>query len=311
MKNFTYRPALFFIILFFLSVSSAHSKNLYYVEIETSDVKYAGTDAHVNIIIEGSFMNSGAIRVDSDLDDFERGTTRTYQVESDYNVGEITGLYIDHDNGGHYDKGGPGWRIGTIQVWQNNYKNETKKTFKFDQWLSLKNEPYSLKAHRTIEKPIVAVSKINKQYLAKVAGCHEFQLSGTGEVISYNPEVSTTVMTEIGHSSINHMETSDVTSMSISASVSWGPLSGSASMGKEKASKIAKKVQEDINRVNTSVSKDVGNFKFKVPEGETWTIRRKIMQWVKTGKVEYGHIAFDVKEVMGEWTVYEKGSCEA
>jgi hypothetical protein len=73
----------------------------YTVIVKTGDVKHAGTDAKVHVILSGEERESAKIFLTpaSKKDSFERGSVDTFTISS-REVGNITRLRIGHDNTG-------------------------------------------------------------------------------------------------------------------------------------------------------------------------------------------------------------------
>lgn len=65
----------------------------YQVTVNTSDIRGAGTDANVYVTIYGSKGDSGELRLESSWNDFERGRSDKFVVES-ADVGEIQAVEV-------------------------------------------------------------------------------------------------------------------------------------------------------------------------------------------------------------------------
>ncbi|XP_059178108.1 lipoxygenase homology domain-containing protein 1-like [Physella acuta] len=83
----------------------------YEVTVKTGDVKYAGTDANVYIKIQGQKGKTKKLFMDDARNNFERGTTETFQLTAP-NTGPIKSICIGHDNSGP----GAGWFCEDVTV---------------------------------------------------------------------------------------------------------------------------------------------------------------------------------------------------
>uniref|UniRef100_A0A061SAF0 Lipoxygenase homology domain-containing protein 1 n=1 Tax=Tetraselmis sp. GSL018 TaxID=582737 RepID=A0A061SAF0_9CHLO len=81
------------------------------IEVHTSDVKGAGTDANVFIQLHGSRGEIGPVKLDTCPENFERGTIDTFHID-EQDIGQIQSLLIGHDNTGN----GPAWHVAKIKV---------------------------------------------------------------------------------------------------------------------------------------------------------------------------------------------------
>jgi hypothetical protein len=82
-------------------------------QVFTSDIRGAGTDANVTIILFGSnSIDTGKIKLDSNKNDFERGQEDIFYHEY-VDLGDITEVEIEHDNSGP----APGWHCQEVIVW--------------------------------------------------------------------------------------------------------------------------------------------------------------------------------------------------
>lgn len=83
----------------------------YQVTVRTGDVRYAGTDANVYIIIQGTKGKTKKLFMDDSRNNFERGMTEVFELNAS-NVGLVTRINIGHDNSGP----GAGWYCEDITV---------------------------------------------------------------------------------------------------------------------------------------------------------------------------------------------------
>ncbi|KAL0965208.1 hypothetical protein UPYG_G00278200 [Umbra pygmaea] len=107
----------------------------YIIQVKTSDVGAAGTDANVWVILFGECGDTGtlALKECQKSNKFERKQTDVFRFPDMFSLGELSKVRVWHDNSGP----APGWHLEYIDV-----KDETlDKTFRFpcDRWLA-KNE---------------------------------------------------------------------------------------------------------------------------------------------------------------------------
>ncbi|XP_078530890.1 lipoxygenase homology domain-containing protein 1 isoform X2 [Lissotriton helveticus] len=107
----------------------------YTINVKTSDVTGAGTDANVFLIIFGENGDTGtlALKQSDHSNKFERNQMDTFKFPDMLSLGDLCKVRVWHDNSGI----GPGWHLEFIDV-----KDDTiNKTFRFhcDRWLA-KNE---------------------------------------------------------------------------------------------------------------------------------------------------------------------------
>ncbi|KAK2819320.1 hypothetical protein Q5P01_024881 [Channa striata] len=104
----------------------------YFIQVKTSDISGAGTDANVWIIIFGENGDTGtlALKESSKSNKFERKQVDTFRFVDILSLGELSKVRIWHDNTGL----APGWHLEYVDV-----KDEIMdKTFRFpcDRWLT-------------------------------------------------------------------------------------------------------------------------------------------------------------------------------
>uniref|UniRef100_A0A672Z7J4 Lipoxygenase homology domains 1b n=1 Tax=Sphaeramia orbicularis TaxID=375764 RepID=A0A672Z7J4_9TELE len=110
-------------------------KTTYLLQVQTSDIASAGTDANVFVILFGEYGDTGTLplRDSTNRNKFERKGKDTFRFSDMLSLGELSKLRVWHDNKGP----GPGWHLEYIDV-----KDEAMdQTFRFpcDRWLA-KNE---------------------------------------------------------------------------------------------------------------------------------------------------------------------------
>ncbi|XP_029182740.2 sushi, von Willebrand factor type A, EGF and pentraxin domain-containing protein 1-like [Acropora millepora] len=135
----------------FLPLFSVAVEGKYYtVVVKTSDSKWAGTDAHVSIRVRGTTGNINNRELDSNTDDFERGSKDTFVIQ-DHDIGYVKGMYVSRNEAGLL----PNWKLDYIKIKVTgaadsifNYNNWvskhgwTKLTLTCDQGYEVNNEGY-------------------------------------------------------------------------------------------------------------------------------------------------------------------------
>jgi lipoxygenase homology domain-containing protein 1 len=88
--------------------------------VQTSDVKGAGTDSNVSLILHGTRegkalklpQTSGGFSLDNSHDNFERGKLDTFVLTKQLRLQEITRVVVGHDGWGLMDS----WHLKWIEV---------------------------------------------------------------------------------------------------------------------------------------------------------------------------------------------------
>ncbi|XP_074659812.1 lipoxygenase homology domain-containing protein 1-like [Tubulanus polymorphus] len=112
--------------------------------VVTSDVRSAGTDANVSIVLYGDKGKSDVIPITSKGDGFERGQTDKVKVESS-EVGIPYKLRVQHDNSGQY----AGWHLDKVSVFSRvieleNMSTQKRYTFKCGKWLAYDEDGHTI-----------------------------------------------------------------------------------------------------------------------------------------------------------------------
>ena len=95
-----------------LSLGKASHLTKYKIVVFTGQVKGAGTDANVTVVLYGDHGRSGPWRLDTRMhDDFERAQIDTFYVEAAF-LGELKAIKIGHDGAG----GSSSWYLETVVV---------------------------------------------------------------------------------------------------------------------------------------------------------------------------------------------------
>uniref|UniRef100_A0A8C4ZN74 Lipoxygenase homology PLAT domains 1 n=1 Tax=Gadus morhua TaxID=8049 RepID=A0A8C4ZN74_GADMO len=104
--------------------------NKYLVSVFTADMKGSGTDADVFINIFGEFGDTGERRLNSDKDNFERGTEDKFTIDSP-NLGRLRKITIGHNNRGS----SAGWFLDKVSV--DDMGNKEIYEFPVNQWFAM------------------------------------------------------------------------------------------------------------------------------------------------------------------------------
>ncbi|KAM9810394.1 lipoxygenase homology domain-containing protein 1-like [Neosynchiropus ocellatus] len=107
-------------------------KTTYIVQVQTSDIGGAGTDANVSLILFGEFGDTGtlALKESTNRNKFERKMKDVFRFPDMLSLGELSKVRVWHDNKGP----SPGWHLEYVEV-----KDEAMdQTFRFpcDRWLA-------------------------------------------------------------------------------------------------------------------------------------------------------------------------------
>ena len=98
------------------------------MRVFTSDVWGAGTDSDVSVVIVGEDGDTGAHRLDSSKNDFERNTIGNYFVNGP-NIGALTSLVVEMKAKGF----GPDWHLSHVEV--SNSATGEVAVFPYHDWI--------------------------------------------------------------------------------------------------------------------------------------------------------------------------------
>nr|XP_054587133.1 lipoxygenase homology domain-containing protein 1-like [Nothobranchius furzeri] len=104
--------------------------NKYAVSVFTADMKGSGTDADVFINIFGEFGDTGERRLDSDKNNFEKGTEDKFTFDAP-NLGKIRKITIGHNNKGS----SAGWFVEKVVL--DDMGNKVVYEFPIERWFAL------------------------------------------------------------------------------------------------------------------------------------------------------------------------------
>ena len=115
---------------FFKHYRKNANAGFYLVTVKTGNVENAGTDAGIFITFFGEKGASNECELDSSRDDFERGHTDRFVVETDTRVGTLRQILIRSNNSGKYAE----FYLESVTVWDI----EANKNYVFpaNQWLT-------------------------------------------------------------------------------------------------------------------------------------------------------------------------------
>ncbi|CAN9504554.1 unnamed protein product [Ophioblennius macclurei] len=104
--------------------------NKYIVSVFTADMKGSGTDADVFLNIFGENGDTGEKRLDSDKDNFERGSEDKFTIESP-NLGRLRKITIGHNNRGS----SAGWFLDKVVI--DDMGNKEVYEFPVNRWFAM------------------------------------------------------------------------------------------------------------------------------------------------------------------------------
>ncbi|KAM9307093.1 lipoxygenase homology domain-containing protein 1 [Pholidichthys leucotaenia] len=104
--------------------------NKYIVSVFTADMKGSGTDADVFLNIFGENGDTGERRLDSDKDNFERGSEDKFTIEAP-NLGRLRKITIGHNNRGS----SAGWFLDKVTI--DDMGNKEVYEFPVNRWFAM------------------------------------------------------------------------------------------------------------------------------------------------------------------------------
>ncbi len=118
----------------------------YEVQIHTSDLPGAGTDAGVFITLMGTQGHSAEILLESLKRDFERDAVDIFRLYGLQDLGSITGIRLRHDNHG----ASPGWHVDYALV--RRIQDGEAYLASFNRWLAVDEGDRAIEATRAASK---------------------------------------------------------------------------------------------------------------------------------------------------------------
>jgi len=142
----------------------------YEIQICTSDIRGAGTDATVSLRLYGSSRDSSWLRLDNgnNIDPFERGMTDTFKI-SCQNLGELKSCKIGHDSRGE----NPAWHLSHVKV--TDLSARRSWLFHADRWLDARRGDGA--ASVTLSPSQTGPQKSKSKYKVKL---HTGDMKGAG-----------------------------------------------------------------------------------------------------------------------------------
>eukprot|EP00047_Mylnosiga_fluctuans_P014195 m.36272 g.36272 ORF g.36272 m.36272 type:complete len:2392 (+) comp5381_c0_seq2:48-7223(+) len=171
------------------TLEAVEAKVPYEVQVQTSDVKGAGTDANVYVAVYGDKGKTDEIYLDNKTNNFERGQLDVFKIEIP-DIGTPYKLRVGHDNKGL----GAAWHLDNIVL--RNLATETHYTFVANRWLSKKDGDKQI----VVELPVTraeTIDKTGKRVLVKTkdAGLLTYQVAvKTGDVLGAGTDANVYVV---------------------------------------------------------------------------------------------------------------------
>ncbi|GFN87702.1 hypothetical protein PoB_001420800 [Plakobranchus ocellatus] len=133
--------------------------------VMTSDIKSAGTDANVHIVIYGDKGKTDDIPLDNKGDNFEKGQLDTFRFNS-VDVGKPYKMRVWHDNSGSF----AGWHLDKIEL--ESMEGKERFTFPCDRWLAEDEDDKEIVREipaeaASIKKPLPVVKYLVQVYTGK------------------------------------------------------------------------------------------------------------------------------------------------
>ena len=112
-------------------------RTTYRVDVRTSDVEHAGTDARVSLTIFGERGDTGPLELDTTEDNFKRAGSDSFTLVDAHNVGAISHVVLGHDES--QIMGDPSWHVAELRAF--NLKTGETVTFPADCWIGKTKPP--------------------------------------------------------------------------------------------------------------------------------------------------------------------------
>jgi hypothetical protein len=117
-----------------ITIREDNLREKYHVTVTTSDILHAGTDATIYVRLYGEENKQSSLqRIGNQANDFERGTTQTFLLRCDFDLGDVEKIYIEQDNTGD----SPLWHIEKVTV--RNPHTQAESLFIINHWLGGKD----------------------------------------------------------------------------------------------------------------------------------------------------------------------------
>ncbi|CAH1787210.1 unnamed protein product [Owenia fusiformis] len=129
--------------------------------IHTSDIRGAGTDANVFIVVYGDKGKSDDIYLDNKSDNFESGQLDKFKIEM-IDIGKPYKMRIGHDDSGSF----AGWHLDKVEL--ENMSNQDRYVFNCDRWLATDEDDGSCVREMPAEGPGIKKPLPLVKYTAEV-----------------------------------------------------------------------------------------------------------------------------------------------
>jgi hypothetical protein len=86
-------------------------KITYDISIFTSDIRHAGTNANIYIVLFGEKGEANEVHLKNESNNFERGKCDRFRIETS-DIGRLLKIRVRHDNKGD----SPGWHLDRVEI---------------------------------------------------------------------------------------------------------------------------------------------------------------------------------------------------
>lgn len=118
-----------------LGKAAGDGKHHWTVTTVTSNVRGAGTDANVTIVIYGKEGDTGPLALDTSKNNFERGKTDVFHLKAKGVGPEVTHVQLGHDGSG----AGSAWHVTSVRVQDDTAGIDV--LFPVNAWFSTSDPP--------------------------------------------------------------------------------------------------------------------------------------------------------------------------
>ncbi len=302
-----------------IGMPSALANTYYYqVQVKTTDIKGAGTNADVFITLYGTKGVLEKAQLDNPgYNDFEAGDDDPYTLSTTQDLGKIYSIKLEHDNSGP----GSGWHVdhidilfgGTTPVSAQIGKTLASKLFKIERWLATDEED---------QKTYVTVGSITRKWEKEPT---EFQPVNVGlhhvEVVSASSpstfKVTQTVVDSLVLTNTSSTVKSKSASLDTTASVSgnYGPVAASLEVSVGLATALVEETTNAVSRAKSYTTTIEGTRNFTAQPGEVLCIEYLQYESQANGKLTLEDQTFEFTKVGHSWiqpkvSKYREGSPE-
>ena len=132
-----------------LALGGAGAECEYEITVITSDLRGAGTDANVFVVLYGARGNTAELRLDNKRENFERGRRDEFRLRA-ADVGAVEKVRIGHDNCG----ASSGWHLDKVVVQNRTASDAAPVVFPCDLWLAKDEDDGQLVRMLTPDGPV-------------------------------------------------------------------------------------------------------------------------------------------------------------